>query len=71
MLYIAEQRHSPPASTGVVADLVDRSQAMATQMVQDLEAHESETMEMAEPTDLTVAGRVTELLPYESAPGDD
>jgi len=28
-------------------------------------------MEMAGPTDPTEAGRVTELLPYESVPGDD
>jgi DtxR family Mn-dependent transcriptional regulator len=116
-LYIAEQRGSPPVSSGEVADLVDRSQATATQMLQDLEtdgvltyepyegatltdagraraadvhetyvtlswffrsvldleAYESEAMEMAGLIDPAVAERLTELLPYEPAPtpGDD
>ncbi|WP_251343220.1 metal-dependent transcriptional regulator [Haloplanus halophilus] len=56
-LYIVEQRRDPPVSSGDVADLVGRSQATATQMLQGLAADGLVTYEPYEGAALTEAGR--------------
>ena len=56
-LYIAEHRSSPPVSSGRVAELVDRSPAAATEMLQRLEGDGLVDREPYRGVTLTDAGR--------------
>lgn len=56
-LYIAEHRSSPPVSSGRVAELVDRSPAATTEMLQRLEADGLVDFEPYHGVTLTAAGR--------------
>lgn len=57
VLYIAEQRGSPPVSSGTVADSLDRSPASATEMLQRLEDRGLVVYEPYEGATLTDDGR--------------
>jgi Mn-dependent DtxR family transcriptional regulator len=59
VLYIAEQDQSPPISPGHVADVVDRSPAAATEMLQRLESNGLVTYEPYDGATLTADGRDT------------
>ncbi|WP_281193776.1 metal-dependent transcriptional regulator [Halorubrum sp. F4] len=56
-LYIAEHRSSPPIPSGRVAELVDRSPAAATEMLQRLETDGLVDLEPYRGATLTDAGR--------------
>jgi DtxR family Mn-dependent transcriptional regulator len=56
-LYIAEQRRSPPIPTGHLAEMLDRSPAATTEMLQRLEADGFVTREPYQGVTLTDAGR--------------
>jgi DtxR family Mn-dependent transcriptional regulator len=56
-LYIAEHRRSPPVPPGDVADLLDRSPAATTEMVQRLDDDGLVDHEPYEGATLTPAGR--------------
>ena len=59
VLYLAEQRGSPPISPGHVTDAVDRSPAATTEMFQRLEADGYLTYEPYDGATLTAEGRAT------------
>ncbi|WP_121821197.1 metal-dependent transcriptional regulator [Halostella salina] len=56
-VYIAGQRDGSPVSSGHVADLLDRSAASATEMLQQLETRGLVTYEPYEGATLTAEGR--------------
>nr|WP_149784436.1 metal-dependent transcriptional regulator [Halorubrum aquaticum] len=56
-LYIAEHRSAPPVASGRVAEVVDRSPAAATEMLQRLEADGLVELEPYHGATLTAAGR--------------
>ncbi|OYR59305.1 metal-dependent transcriptional regulator [Halorubrum halodurans] len=56
-LYIAEHRSAPPVSSGRVAELVDRSPAAATEMLQRLEDDGLVELEPYRGATLTESGR--------------
>lgn len=58
-LYITEHRQSPPVSPGTIAEMLDRSPAATTEMLQRLEADGLITHEPYDGATLTRAGRET------------
>ena len=56
-IYIAEHRHGPPVSFGVVADVLDRSPASVTEMCQRLDEQGLVAHEPYEGVTLTDEGR--------------
>jgi Mn-dependent DtxR family transcriptional regulator len=59
VLYLVEQRESPPISSGTISDSVGRSPASATEMLQRLEERGLVTYEPYEGATLTDDGRET------------
>ncbi|WP_226040785.1 metal-dependent transcriptional regulator [Natrinema sp. DC36] len=66
VLYLAEQRGSPPISPGHVADAVDRSPSATTEMLQRLESDGYLTYEPYDGATLTAEGRATAEELYET-----